>query len=93
MPEELLGRRHGGIELRVAVVTTSYKINALRQPLLRLQRPQQTVHHPHKLCLQEPEQEPKLQPQLCRSGAPIPRPRPATTGHPTAISRPPPDTK
>jgi hypothetical protein len=43
MPEEP-GRRH-----RVVVVTTSYKINALRQPLLRLQRPQQTVHHPHNL--------------------------------------------
>jgi hypothetical protein len=46
MPEEL-DRRH-----RVAVVTTSYKINALRQPRLSLQRPptpQQAVLHPHKL--------------------------------------------
>jgi hypothetical protein len=49
MPEEL-GRRH---RVAVAVVTTSYKINALRptlrQPRLRLQRPPTAVLHPHKL--------------------------------------------
>jgi hypothetical protein len=55
------------------------------------------VHHPHKLYLQEPEQELKLklQPQLCRSGwrHANPPPRPATNGNPTAIPRPPHDTK
>jgi hypothetical protein len=40
MPEEL-GRRH-----RVAVVTTSFKSNALRQPRLRLQR----LPTPNKPC-------------------------------------------
>jgi hypothetical protein len=93
MPEEL-GRRHR-VVLVTGYITTSYKINAISQPLLRLQRLQQTVHHPHKLCLQEPEQELKLQPQLCRSGwrHAIPRPRPATNGHPAAIPRPSHDTK
>jgi hypothetical protein len=46
------------------LATTSYKINALPQPLLRLQRPQRSVHRPHKLCLQESELELKLQPPM-----------------------------
>ena len=66
------------------LATTSYKINALPQPLLRLQRPQRTVHHLRKLCLQESELELKLQPPMA--------PRNSTPFHdhdqpPTAIPR------
>jgi hypothetical protein len=81
VPEEL-GRRYRASRRWLA--TTSYKINALPQPLLRLQRPQRAVHHPHKLCLQESELELKLQPPMA--------PRNSTPFHdhdqpPTAIPR------
>jgi hypothetical protein len=37
-------------------------------PCCAYNTPQQTVHHPHKLGLQEPELELELQYQLCRNG-------------------------
>jgi hypothetical protein len=53
--------------------------------------PQQAVHHPHKMGLQEPELEPKLQHQLCRSGwrhgpsAVLPRHKTYTCTHMHAV--------
>ena len=90
---EELGRRH-----RVVVATTSYEVNAFRQPLLRLQTTNNTpdkpctTHHPRPtqtVSRRTREQELELQPQLCRSGGRHDHSTTnhATNGHPTAIPR------
>ena len=89
---EELGRRH-----RVVVATTSYEVNAFRQPLLRLQttnntpdknRAPRTTHGPHKLFLEEPENKNwNCSPNFVAVAGATTIPRPTTNGHPTAIPR------